>query len=164
MNKSKLIETLRKERAAWEALLAEVARYGMTEPGLAGDWSAKDIFAHVSWYERETSIMVEERALVGSNLWQLPQDERNIPIYEENKDHHLEEVLAEAESVFERLVQAIESLSEDELLDASHFREMPEEWVPWKVIASNSYEHYHQHIPGIRAWLDEVEWTGDAAA
>ena len=35
--------------------------------------------------------------------------------------------------------------------------EMPEEWEPWKVIASNSYEHYHQHIPGIRAWLDEVK-------
>jgi hypothetical protein len=128
----------------------------MTEPGLAGDWTAKDIVAHVTWYERETAVVMEERALVGSDLWQLPQDERNVPIYEENKDRHLEDVLGEAESVFERLITAIDALSEEELSDAAHFREMPEEWEPWKVIASNSYEHYHQHIPGIRAWLDEI--------
>lgn len=157
MNKSKLIEILSKERQAWEALIAEVARRGMIEAGLAGKWSVKDIIAHISWYERETTILIEERAFVGSDLWQLPQDERNIPIYAENKDRQLDEVLAEAEIVFEQLVRAVESLSNQELLDATHFREMPKEWVPWKVIASNSYEHYHQHTPGIRAWLDEVE-------
>ena len=155
MNKSKLIETLRNERQAWDVLLAEVAPHRMTESGLAGTWTVKDIIAHVSWYERETAMMVEERALVGSDLWQLPQDERNIPIYEENKDRQLDEVLAEAESVFERLLQGIESLSDEELLNASHFRQMPEEWTPWKVIASNSYEHYHQHTPGVRAWLEQ---------
>jgi hypothetical protein len=157
MNKSKLVETLRKERQTWDALLAEVARHGMTEPGLAGHWSAKDLIAHVTWYERETASMIEQRALVGSDLWELPQDERNIPIYEEYKDRQLEEILVEARNIFNRLVQAVESLSEEELVDASHFREMPEEWTPWKVIASNSYEHYHQHIPGVRAWLDELD-------
>lgn len=80
MDKSKLIKTLRDERKAWDELLAEVAQHGMTEPGLAGNWTAKDIVAHVTWYERETAIMMEERALVGSDLWELPQDERNIPI------------------------------------------------------------------------------------
>jgi hypothetical protein len=156
MNKSKLVETLGTEREAWEALLAEVTRHGMTEPGLAGNWSAKDIVTHITWYERETATMIEERALVRSDLWLLPQDERNIPIYEANKDRQLEEILAEADNVFERLVRAVKSLSDAELIDASYFREMPEGWMPWKVIASNSYEHYHQHIPGIRVWLDEV--------
>jgi hypothetical protein len=157
MYKSDLLTTLRNERQAWEALLAEVAEHGMTEPGLAGDWTAKDIVAHVTWYELETAVMLEEQALVGSDLWQLPQDERNIPIHEENKDRDLEDVLAEAENVFERLIAAIESLTEEELSNALHFREMPDEWEPWKVIATNSYEHYHQHIPGIRAWLHEVK-------
>ena len=86
MNRSDLLAKLRNERQAWEALLAEVAEHGMTEPGLAGDWTAKDIIAHIAWYERETAIMLEEKALAGSDLWQLPQDERNVSIHEENKD------------------------------------------------------------------------------
>jgi hypothetical protein len=129
----------------------------LTEPGLAGDWTGKDIIAQVTWYERDTAIMVEQRALAGSDLWKLPQDERNIPIYEDNKDRDLEDVLAEAEREFERLIAAIESLSEEELCGAVDFRKMPEEREPWKVIVSNSYEHYHQHIPGMRAWLDEAK-------
>jgi hypothetical protein len=157
MNRCDLLAILRNERQAWEALLAEVAEHGMTEPGLAGHWTAKDIVAHITWYERETAIMIEKKALVGSDLWQLPQDERNVPIYEESKDRDLQDVLREAGNAFERLIAAIESLTEEELSDASHFREMPDEWEPWKVVASNSYEHYHQHIPGIRAWLDEAK-------
>ena len=157
MNRSDLLAMLHDERQAWEALLVEVAEHGMTEPGLAGDWTGKDVIAHITWYERETAVMLEEKALVGSELWQLPQDERNVPIYEESEDRDLEDVLAEAQSVFERLIAAIESLTEEELLDASRFREMPDEWEPWKVVASNSYEHYRQHIPGIRAWLDEAK-------
>jgi hypothetical protein len=76
---------------------------------------------------------------------------------EENKDRQVDDVLSKAERVFERLIQAVEALSEEDLLDASRFHDMPEEWEPWKVIASNSYEHYHQHIPGIHAWLDKVK-------
>jgi hypothetical protein len=94
-------------------------------------------------------------ALVGSDLWQLPHDERNVPIYEENRHRSLEEVLSDAEQVYDQLFETITSLSEDELSDASHFRDMPSEWVPWQVIAGNTYEHYHQHIPDIREWLQE---------
>jgi hypothetical protein len=156
MDRIELLERMRNEREAWDALLAEIPPQRMAEPGVDGDWSVKDIVAHVSWYERETAIMVEDRALIGSDLWQLPQDERNIPIYEENKHRPLDEVKAEAESVFQRLIRGIETLPDDALRDASLFREMPEEWIPWMVIASNTFEHYHQHIPGIRAWLDRI--------
>jgi hypothetical protein len=41
----------------------------LTEPGLAGDWTAKDLIGHVLWYEREIFRVVRERAPVGSPLW-----------------------------------------------------------------------------------------------
>ena len=39
---------LRKEQAAWEALLDEIGEAHMTQPEVAGGWSIKDIVAHAS--------------------------------------------------------------------------------------------------------------------
>jgi dienelactone hydrolase len=30
---------------------------------------------------------------------------------------------------------------------------MPDDWVPWKIIASNTYGHYEQHTLDIEAWV-----------
>ena len=154
MDKLTFLNKIRETHVEWLSLLAEVGRSRMTEPGLPGGWSVKDVIAHITWYEREMIGMLEAMALVGSELWQLPHDERNVPIYEQNRDRPLEEVLSEAEQVNDQLYEAIASLSEDELSNPSHFRDMPSEWYPWDVIASNTYNHYHQHIPDIREWLD----------
>lgn len=155
MDKLTFIDEIRKAREEWLSLIAEVGKPRMTEPGLPGGWSVKDVIAHITWYEREMIGMLKAMALVGSDLWQLPHDERNVPIYEKNRDRPLEEVLSEAEQVYAQLFEAIASLSEDELSDPSHFRDMPSEWTPWDVIAGNTHEHYHQHIPDIREWLQE---------
>ena len=155
MDQLTFIHKVQEARKEWLSLMAEVGRPRMTEPDLPGEWSVKDVIAHITWYEREMVGMLEAMALVGSDLWQLPHDERNIPIYEQNRDRSLDEVLSDAEQVYDHLLEAIASLSEDELCDPSHFRDMPGEWIPWNVIAGNTYEHYYQHIPDIREWLNE---------
>ena len=153
MDKLRFMNKVKQAHEEWRNLQAEVDKPRMIEPGLPGGWSVKDVIAHITWYEREMIGMLKAMALEGSDLWQLPQDERNIPIYEQNKDRPLEEVLSEAEQVYDQLFEAIASLSEDELSDPSHFRGMPSEWIPWDVIAGNTYDHYYQHIPDILAWL-----------
>ena len=153
LDKLTFIKKVQKAHEEWQSLLAEVDKSRMTEPGLPGGWSVKDVIAHITWYEREMIGMLKAMALEGSDLWQFPQDERNVPIYEENKDRPLEEILSEAEQVYDQLFEAISSLSDDELVDPSHFRYMPDEWIPWDVMAGNTYKHYYQHIPDIREWL-----------
>jgi len=128
----------------------------MLEPGLPGGWSVKDAIAHVNWYEREMVRLLEKPTLTRSELWELPTDERNLPIYERNKDRPLDEVLAESSQLFERLWALVSELLDEDLVDSSRFNQMLEEGEPWKVIASNTYEHYQQHIPDIRAWLSEL--------
>ncbi len=145
----------RKDRAEWERVLAEVGEDLMLEPGLPGGWSVKDVIAHVNWYEREMVSLLEQRELAGSELWELPTNERNVLIYEGSKDQPLEEVLTESGQLFEQLWALVSELAEEDLVDSSRFNQMPEDWEPWKVIASNTYEHYQQHIPDIRAWLAE---------
>ncbi len=145
----------RKDRAEYERLLAEVDEEWMLEPGLPGGWSVKDVIAHVNWYEQEMVVLLETRVFAGSELWELPADERNIPIHEQNKVLPLGEVLLESNRVFERLWELVGQLTDEDLMQASHFDEMPGDWEPWQVIASNTYEHYQEHNFDIRAWLAE---------
>ncbi len=156
MNKSIFLDTLRVERAQWEALLGEVGEARMLQPGAAGEWSVKDIIAHVTWGERETVELLQAHALAGSDLWNLPQDDRNAVVFEENRDRPLHEVLAEAQQVYAQLLVVLGTLSEEDLTDPRRFRNMPANWIPWKIIAGCSYEHYQQHTPSIRAWLDQT--------
>jgi len=154
MDKTTLIETLRAERKQWETLLAQISEERMVQPGVAGEWSVKDIIAHVMWYERETVGILQQRAFVGSPLWNVSLEERNAAMVAENRHRSLAEVRVEAQHVFEQLILAIQELSEADLNDASSLRNIPPNWLPWQVIASNSYEHYHQHTPSLRAWID----------
>lgn len=154
MYKAIFLEMLQTGRAQWEALLAKADQARMTEPGIEGEWSIKDILAHIAWYEREMVGILQTRALIGSSLWVLPNAERNAAIFDQNRDRSLSEVLSETQRVYAELLQAAQGLAEEDLIDPSRYRDMPADWVPWKVFADNSYEHYAAHIPAIRAWLD----------
>ena len=151
--KSDLVEIVTSARREWEALLAEVQPAEMELPALAGEWSLKDLVAHIAWFENQMVGMLTERALVGSDLWNLSQDERNQVVYLQNKDHPLDEVLSEARAIHARLMTLIEGLQDAELHDPTHFRYMPPDWQPWRIIADNTYLHYQDHSRDLQAWL-----------
>ncbi len=50
------------------------------------------------------------------------------------------------------MLDAMGTLTDEDLLDASHFAEMPSNWKPWEVIASNTYEHYDDHLAELATW------------
>jgi uncharacterized protein (TIGR03083 family) len=155
MTKRKLLDLIRAERAQWDALLAQVDQARMTEPGMAGDWSLKDIIAHVAWCEREVLGVLRAHAMVGSDLWNLSNDERNAAVYVQNRERSLHDVLSEAREVYPQLIEAVEALTEEDITDPTRFRDMPSEWRPWMLISNNTYEHYQAHTPSIRAWLEQ---------
>jgi uncharacterized damage-inducible protein DinB len=160
MDRATFLAILQRERAAWDALLAEVSELGearISQPGINGEWSVKDIVAHVTWYEREMIAMLQTRALEGSTLWELSHDQRNMTLFEQHRGQPLAEVLADARQTFADLVALMEGLAEKDLHDASRYRAMPPDWTPWEVLADNSYMHYPQHAPAIRAWLEQQQ-------
>ncbi len=63
VNKTQLLDMMRTARAQWEALLAEIPAAWMTEPGVEGEWSVKDIIAHIAWGERENLGVATTAAL-----------------------------------------------------------------------------------------------------
>ena len=162
MTKAQFLDLLRTARAEWDALLAAVPEARMTAPGVEGHWSVKDVIAHITWHEREMLGVLRARALVGSDLWGLPLHERNATIHAENRNRPLAEVLAESRAVYPQLPAAVEGLAEEDLTDPARFADMPGDWVPWQLLAANTYTHYRDHMPAIRAWLDQESGSGEA--
>jgi uncharacterized protein (TIGR03083 family) len=150
---AQFVAQVRQARAQWDALVAQIPAEQMTRPGAAGDWSVKDVLAHIAWHENEMLGMLQARALVGSGLWNLPLDQRNQAIYAQNKDRSLQDVQKEYIQVFARLLPALEKLVDQDLHDPARFPGMPADWEPWQVIASNTYEHYQDHLSGLQTWL-----------
>src|SRR4030067_1847894 len=99
------LETLQSARAEWESLLAKVGESNMLRPGVAGEWSVKDIICHITWFEREMVGVLQARALIGSDLWNLPQGQRNAAVFEKNRYRPLEDVLTEARQVYQGLYE-----------------------------------------------------------
>ncbi|MBI3734094.1 MAG: DinB family protein [Chloroflexi bacterium] len=153
MDKTTLLETLKAERARWDALLAGIGEARMVQAGAPGEMPLKDIVAHITWYEQEMVGLINRRALAGSDLWNLPPEARNAAILEASRARSPDDIRTEAQRVHEQLVAGVQSLAEEELADAAMFREMPADWVPWELIAMNSYEHYRQHSADVRARL-----------
>jgi hypothetical protein len=165
MNKAEFLRTMRSERERWEALLAEVSEARMERPGVSGDWSVRDIIAHVTAYERGLVEWLEAASRGESVAFPVLDhpdvDRRNAAILRENEGRPLEDILLESRRVFERLLQVVQALSEEELVDAERTAwTVKPRWgearALWRCIADDSYKHYHQHIPDIRAWLEQA--------
>jgi hypothetical protein len=166
MNKNKFLHILRSERTQWEDLLSEVGISRMELTGAAGEWSVKDIVAHISAYEQ--GLVEWLRAASCGETVEFPVldhpdlDYRNQLIYSVNRARTLEDVLQEAEEVFRELIQIVASLSEEELLDPDKtawfvVHRWKEARPLWRCIADDSYNHYKQHVESVREWLDCIE-------
>jgi hypothetical protein len=153
IDKAGFIDLVRETHARWEALLAQLDDSRMLQPGVDGDWSVKDVIAHIAWHERQMVQVLQSRALIGSELWDLPLDQRNQAIYEENKDLSLEEARTQAAETYRLLLQELEALSEEELHDPGRYAGMPPDWQPWQLFAENTYQHYQDHLTDVRIWM-----------
>ena len=51
MNKSELLHWLQDEYRGWEALLDQIGPAHMDRPGVNGDWSMKDLIAHLNGWQ-----------------------------------------------------------------------------------------------------------------
>ena len=110
MHKQEFLERMRQGRAELEQTFAGLTPEQAVQPSAGGAWSPKDVLAHITWHEGEMIGVIEGMALVGSEWWGLPTDERNARIFEANRERTWQDVLAEAQQVYPRLLQALEGL------------------------------------------------------
>ena len=161
ISKASLLRELRAARAEWQALLDEVGEERMTEPGAAGNWSVKDVMAHLTSYSRwfvnasEAHFRGELPPLDGTEGMDFEQ--RNLFWYQQARDLALAEAHAESQRVFGRLLEVVEAHSEEFLTQPQQFEGAPGPLLIWKMVEGDGYEHYHEHIRTIRVWLAQPE-------
>jgi len=161
MKKSELLSWLQEEYQQWEAFLEQIGPERMDQPGVNGDWSMKDIVAHLTgWQPRLiTRIQAAQRGEPEPPPpWPAhlqTEDEVNAWIYESNRGRSVREVLDESHQVFQQLLAVIEGLPDDILIEpAYHIVRLGGQ----RFSASEFFDHFHDdHEPDMRAWLARGE-------
>ena len=157
MNKDELLNAIKRDRAALEALVARVPDGRMTEPALVGGWSVKDVLAHITAWEQLALKWIKENKRE-ELTWGENNDEQvntlNAKLYAENLDRPLKEVREQSKHSYEQVLAAVEWLSDQDLVAKPP-------WAPgaetWQIISANSDDHYREHIEQLARWLGEPQ-------
>jgi uncharacterized protein (TIGR03083 family) len=158
--KETLLDAIRAGRARLEEVVAAIPEARLGEPGVEGQWSAKDVLAHLAFWER--SMMERVRAAARGELPNRPErseseqrahvDRINAEAYAAAKDRPAGEVLADFRASYQEVLALVGALTPEQLFGPGSIAERT--GVPvLDLIAGDTYEHYREHGDAIRAWL-----------
>jgi hypothetical protein len=147
---------IRDDQRFWRELVAEVGRERMSEPGPMGEWTFRDLTAHLAAWRNVRIPQIEAVArglAMPSPPWppELDDDDAiNDWFQERDRDRSLDDVLDDYDRSFERLAAAIEALPDDVADDPSAF-----EFTGGVAVVDGDFtDHLHEeHLPAIRDWL-----------
>lgn len=143
-------QLLAKIDRSWAALVetyAGLTEAQMTQSGVTGDWSVKDILGHVTTWEEEAlkhlpHVLAGKRPPKYSDLYG-GIDAFNALKAEENRKLSLGEVLARFDEVHGRLLAYLETAPAEQIATETRFR---------RRIRLDTYSHYPIHTQAIREW------------
>src|SRR5215472_4916501 len=146
-SKAQLLADLQAEQAGWEALLRDIGEERMTQPGVAGEWSIKDIIAHITSWRRRT-VGRFQAALRHEPTPPPPwpselqtDDEINAWFYASDRDRPLADVLRESRDVYEQLVETLDAFPAADLLDPARFPWLEAGDIP--LTGAALFGHFH---------------------
>ena len=137
----------------WEDLVAEIGPERAEEKGPHGEWTFKDLAAHIAdWENREMDLLEDPEA---KPPWGpgLDTDEINAFIYQRNAERPLGDVLRDAWLVYDRLRGIVTGLSEAELNDPKRFPNLDGTSLGDALASGSYYSHIRdEHRKDIKAW------------
>ncbi len=143
---------LRRLETAWSAFKESYAGLPdsrLIEPGVMGDWSVKDILAHVTTWEEEALKhlpLIAEGGRPPRYVTYGGIDAFNARMTEQKRDLSLSDVQAQLDETHRRLVDFIRSAPEDQLTRETRFR---------RRLRLDTYGHYPEHAQAIRQWREQ---------
>ena len=159
ITKPELLDQIRAERQQLKEVLAALTADQMLQPGASGEWTVKDVLAHISAWERRMLSWIGSHLRGASPDVPLPWDvERmNAETYAHFKDKPLAEVLEEFHQSYRDALALTESLNEEQL-KTIYTNTWP--MAPlWLGVAANTNWHYKEHRESIEAWLKQQKAT-----
>lgn len=164
MKKPELLDSLQEEYQKWDALLDQIGPTHMEQSGVNGDWSMKDMVAHLTGWNRW--LVARLQAARRSQPEPLPpwpahlqtEDAINAWIYESNRRRSLRQVLDETHQVHQQLIAELESLPDQVRIECIE----PKYYLVWvgdeRFEVSEFFDHFRdEHEPDVRAWMARQE-------
>lgn len=159
MNKNELLKALDEGRENFLEAIENLDDEHLHLPGVTGEWSVKDLLAHLSRWESELVKL----------LWQLGQGQRptTVQFSHEGMDainarwqdaaheRPLEQVLEDFHAVRTQTIRRVEDFSDQELGLPGRYRWLKGKAL-WEWVASDSFEHENEHAAEIRAWRQRM--------
>jgi hypothetical protein len=147
MKKQQVLNKLEQSWAEFKDSSAGLTEEQLVEPGVSGDWSVKDILAHVSWWEEE-ALKHLPHILQGGRPPRYSVvyggiDAFNAQMTGLKRDLSLSEVRVQMEETHRRLLEYLHSVPEQQFTTETRFR---------RRLRLDTYGHYPIHTRAIRAW------------
>jgi hypothetical protein len=147
MNRTQLLSKLHTAWQAFHASYAGLPDDRLVAPGVTGDWSVKDLIAHIAWWEEEALAHLPT-VLAGGRPPRYSTryggiDAFNAQMADRMRDLTLDEVRNRAAETHRRLIAYLETVPEDQLTRETRFR---------RRLRLDTYSHYPIHTEAIQAW------------
>jgi hypothetical protein len=144
--RGEVLDLLRSGRANLEAALGRIDEGQLERPGMAGgEWSAKDLMAHVTFWE---SAMVQRLGGPKPAVeWTGDLDSTNAAVYAASRSRSLADVRRDFDAVYRDLVARVEMLSDDELNSVR----AADDQVVWEQISNETWGHYPEHVADLES-------------
>lgn len=125
--KKQLLEDMEAEHKALEQILAALTSEQMTQPGIVGEWSIKDVLAHLlewqcmvlKWHTAGVQGKVVPIPAEGLNWAQIPL--LNQRIYETYRDRPLADIQKQFKASHKKMLSTIEGLSDSEMFTRGRY-------------------------------------------
>ena len=147
MNSKQILDRL---DTAWRDLAdshASLTRAQLLIPGVTGQWSVRDIIAHVTCWEEEAlkhlPLVRDGGRPPRHSVTYGGIDAINALMTEQRRHLSLEEVLSQHDDVHARLVEYVGAAPEELYRRETRFR---------RRLRLDTYSHYPIHARAIRAW------------
>jgi hypothetical protein len=180
------LERLRKAHSALDAALERVPAGAESRPGAAGEWSVKDIVAHIAsddrWFAAQLEAALEgvpptpeecygDATPPGPEFDFSTADGRNAWHYQRNRDLSWAEARKRLRANRERLLRALERVPAGEFGEAwtieenGHTgcvrpaREVERPWAPAPLLGwlkGNGWGHYEEHAEQVRTLAERL--------
>jgi hypothetical protein len=147
MKRQQLLQKLEQAWAEFTASYVGLSDAQMTTPGVTGDWSVKDILAHVTWWEAEAlkhlPLIVEGGRPPRYAAQYGGIDAFNALMTDRKQNLSLADILQQQEETHRRLIEYIQGVPEEQFTRETRFRHR---------LRLDTYSHYPLHTKAIREW------------
>jgi hypothetical protein len=154
MNKGELLTAIRAKRGEFAVLCDGLTdEQLMALPGPQDDWSAKDLMAHLAYWEQRTLDELRVGLGGGTVIWGSDTDKVNTLVLLDSQKRSLDDVRGQFERMMGEVTAFVESLPDD--LYTAHFDWLEGRTV-WQQIVYEFIEHYDDHMDDARGWRSRL--------